>query len=220
MLFRSIDEEDEELRAMNDINFLHRWDMYHENQTQSNNVGQGEFMDGTDSENGEGAKADIEGFLPYLDSHSQSDADRDGNGNGNGNGESTNLSPRDLRPAADALNNTYVQVVHTNGIHYLAMVTCLCHGADNVPLDLVASQLIPASFTRIWTLLTTPLLNYFCLCNLELKASAYQFYQLIRWLTRPLGNSKIVNLYHEFWQMSHLWHWMKKLKWASYSHNQ
>jgi hypothetical protein len=62
-------------------------------------------------------------------------------------------------------------------------------------------------------------MDYFQLCNLELKASAYQFYQLIRRLTRPIGNAEIVNLYHEFRRMSRLWRWMKKLKWAGYGHN-
>ena len=29
----------------------------------------------------------------------------------------------------------------------------------------------------------------------------------------------IVDLYNEFHQMTHLWRWMKKLKWARYGHN-
>jgi len=62
-------------------------------------------------------------------------------------------------------------------------------------------------------------MDYFWLCNLELKASAYQFYSLICRLTRALGNSEIVNLYNEFRRMSRLWRWMKKLKWAGYGHN-
>ena len=79
---------------------------------------------------------------------------------------------------------------------------------------------MPASFTRIRTLFTTPLLDYFRLCNLELKASAYQFYQLIRQMTKPIGKMELVNLYHEFRRMSRVWRWMKKLKWAGYGHNQ
>ncbi|KAM6489952.1 hypothetical protein JOM56_014531, partial [Amanita muscaria] len=108
-------------------------------------------------------------------------------------------------PMADALNNTYVRIVHTNGIHHLAMVTCHCQGAHQVPLDLVAHNLIPASFIRIRTLFSAHVLNYFRLCNLELKAPAYQFYQLIRRLTNPIGPAKVVNLYHEFRRMSRLW---------------
>ena len=221
--FQDLDEDQEEQGAMNDVNFFHWLDVCHENGTQLNDVGQGDAMDGTDSDNGDAAEADIQGFLPYLDSQARvnhCDAARNGKGNSNGSGEYNDLGHSEMRPVADGLNNTYVRVVHTNGIHHLAMVTCLCHGEDNVPLDLVASRLLPASFTHIRTLFTTPLLDYFRLCNLELKASAYQFYQLIRRLTRPLGNGEIVNLYHEFRRMSRLWRWMKKLKWAGYGHNQ
>jgi CxC2 like cysteine cluster associated with KDZ transposases len=124
------------------------------------------------------------------------------------------------RPEADGLNNAYVRVLHTNGIHHIAMVTCSCLGQDKIALDLVACRLLPASFVRIRTIFTAQLMDYFRLCNLELKASAYQFYQLIRRLTLPMGQSEMVNLYHEFRRMSRLWRWMKKLKWAGYGHNQ
>ena len=123
------------------------------------------------------------------------------------------------RPISDGLNNSYVRVIHTNGIHHIGMVTCSCGGHDKIPLDLVASRLLPASFIRIRTIFTTQLMDYFRLCNLELKASAYQFYQLIRRLTFPMGQSEMVNLYDEFRRMSRLWRWMKKLKWAGYGHN-
>ncbi|KAM6490431.1 hypothetical protein JOM56_014104, partial [Amanita muscaria] len=126
--------------------------------------------------------------------------------------------PNDNMPMSDALNNTYVRVVHINGIHHLAMVTCHCQGDRQIPLDLVAANLLPASFIRIRTLFTAQLLNYFRLCNLELKASAYQFYQLIRRLTMPMSPAEVINLYHEFRRMSRLWRWMKKLKWAGYGH--
>jgi hypothetical protein len=122
-------------------------------------------------------------------------------------------------PHTDALNNSYVRVVHVNGIHHLAMVTCQCQGEHQVPLDLVSSRLVPASFDCIRTLFTTQVLDYFRLCNLELKASAYQFYQLIHRLTLPISPASVPNLYHEFRRMSRLWRWIKKLKWAGYGHN-
>jgi hypothetical protein len=122
-------------------------------------------------------------------------------------------------PKADGLNNIYVRVLHTNGIHHIGLVTCSCHGEDTVSLDLFACRLLPASFRRIRTIFTAQLMDYFRLCNLELKASAYQFYQLIQRLTLPMGQSEMVNLYHEFRRMSRLWRWMKKLKWAGYGHN-
>jgi len=122
-------------------------------------------------------------------------------------------------PKADAFNNGYVRIVHTNGIHHLAMVSCPCRGAELLPVDLVACRLLPASFVNIRTLFSAQLLDLFRLCNLELKASVYQFYQLLRRLTMPLAPAGVVDLYNEFRRMSRLWRWMKKLKWAGVGHS-
>ncbi|KAF8219562.1 hypothetical protein L208DRAFT_1128889, partial [Tricholoma matsutake] len=123
-------------------------------------------------------------------------------------------------PTADALNNSYICVVHINGIHHLVMVTCQCQGEHRILLDLVSSNLLPTSFNKIHTLFTVHVLDHFWLCNLELKVSAYQFYQLIQCVILPMRPAEVVNLYHELWHMSRLWHWMKRLKWAGYGHNQ
>ena len=179
-----------------------------------------DHADGRDNADGDNAEADVEGFLSYLESPHTTDAATAANANTNADTFNVHMDCEEPpRPVADALNNMYVRIVHTNGIHHLAMVTCLCQGEQNIPLDLVASRLLPASFTRIRTLFKMPLMDYFHLCNLELKASAYQFYQLICRLMRPIGDADIVNLYHKFRRMSQLWRWMKKLKWAGYGHN-
>ncbi|KAH9478216.1 hypothetical protein JR316_0008669 [Psilocybe cubensis] len=123
-------------------------------------------------------------------------------------------------PKTDGLNNAYIRAIHTNGVHHLAMVYCVCHGANNLPLDLIASRLLPTSFHRIRTVFSAQLLDYFRLSNLELKASAYQFYSLIRQVTNPMFPSSVVDLYNEFRRMSRLWRWMKKLKWSGFAgHN-
>ncbi|KAH9481976.1 hypothetical protein JR316_0006506 [Psilocybe cubensis] len=123
-------------------------------------------------------------------------------------------------PFADGLNNSYVRVVHTNGLHHLAMVSCVCHGSGQLPLDLMACRLLPTSFQQIRTLFSAQLLDYFRLSNLELKSSAYQFYSLLRRVTNPTAPHTVVNLYNEFRRMSRLWRWMKKLKWAGFGgHN-
>ena len=125
-------------------------------------------------------------------------------------------------PNVDALQNPYVRVVHTNGMHHLALVSCPCDdtGSDGVlAYDLVGARLIPTSFNRIQTLFTGQLLDYFRLSNLELKASAYQFYQLLRRITMPNSPAEVINLYNEFRRMSRLWRWMKRLKWNGFGHN-
>lgn len=120
---------------------------------------------------------------------------------------------------ASASLGSNIRVVHTNGLHNLSMVSCHCHQNDELHLDLAASQLLPTSFKRVKTLFTVQVLDTFRLCNLELKASAYQFYQLLRRHTRPMAPAEVPNLYREFRRMSRLWRWMKKLKWAGYAGN-
>lgn len=122
-------------------------------------------------------------------------------------------------PRTDAFQNAYVRIVHTNGIHYLALVACQCHGNSQLPLDLIACRLWPTSFHTIRTLFTDQLLRYFRLCNLELKASSYQFYQLLRRLSNPIAPADVPNLYREFRRLGRLWRWMKKLRGAGFGHN-
>jgi hypothetical protein len=151
--------------------------------------------DGDDECEVEHADEDLHGFELYLPDRMQAN-------------QTTELEPTTTLPTAhtkpattlliaDALNNSYICVVHMNGIHHLAMVTCHCQEEHQIPLDLVASHLLPTSFTKIPTLFTMQVLDYFQLCNLELKTSAYQFYQLIWHITLLMRPAEVVNLYHE-----------------------
>ena len=121
--------------------------------------------------------------------------------------------------SAQRVIGTYVRLVHTNGIHNIAMVSCSCQGDDHLPNDLLAARLLPASFERIRTIFTAQLLDYFRLSNLEVKCSAFQFYHLLQRLTNPSDPAIVVDLYREFRRMSRIWRWMKRLKWAGYGNN-
>lgn len=134
-------------------------------------------------------------------------------------GPGDNLDPAWTDASSADILGPHLRVVHSNGLHHIPMVTCLCRGEENVPLDLFAAQLLPASFKRTRTLFTAQVLDMFRLCNLELKASAYQFYQLLRRLTRPMAPAEVLDLYREFRRMSRIWRWIKKLKWAGYAGN-
>jgi hypothetical protein len=120
-------------------------------------------------------------------------------------------------PFGDALNNRYLRIVHHNGTHHLAVITCACHGEDCVVTDLMSSGFVPTTFHRIRTLFTTSVLDMFRLSNLELKASAYQYFQLIDRLNSKAGVPS-PNLYHDLRKVSRAWRWMKKLKWAGFGH--
>ena len=130
--------------------------------------------------------------------------------------DSDGYAPRP--PLTDDLNNTYVRIIHTNGVHNLTLVSCSCHGDDALAEALVYAGLMPTSFKRVRTLFTLTILDRFRYSNLELKASAYQFFQMLRRMTSPMTPATVVNFYHELRRLSRLWRWMKKLKWAGFGH--
>jgi hypothetical protein len=121
-----------------------------------------------------------------------------------------------VAPNCDALNNQYIRVVHTNGIHHIALVFCTCQGHEQITTDLIFAGWVPTSFVRVRTIFTAAVLDHFRYCNLEMRSSAYQFFQLLRCVTNTLSPSKVVNLYHELRRLSRLWRWVKKLRWAGY----
>jgi hypothetical protein len=136
-----------------------------------------------------------------------------------GNSEQTHLPghPSLVDPVNPIAHDTTLRrVVHTNGIHYIKLWTCDCKGPSDMIGDLVAFDLMPASFTDPKTFFTSQLLDFSRLCNLELKCSSYQFHQLLRRMTCPLSPATVKNLYHEFRRMCRLWRWLKKLRWAGF----
>ena len=122
-----------------------------------------------------------------------------------------------IAPNCDGLNNQYIRIVHTNGIHHIALVCCTCQGPDAITTDLIYAGWVPTSFVRVRTIFTTAVLDHFRYCNLEMRSSAYEFYQLLRRVTNSLSPSKVANLYHELRRLSRLWRWVKKLRWAGYA---
>ena len=139
-------------------------------------------------------------------------------------------------PKWDAMMNPYVCVVHTNGVHYIALVYCICRGSDHAHADMLYSRLVPTSFDQYSTLFTTAVLDDFRLSNLECKTSAYQYFQKLHRETAPVSPAEVVNRsvtntrcrgqllhplasYTELRRLSRQWRWLKQLKWAGYSHS-
>ncbi|KAF8337253.1 hypothetical protein F5887DRAFT_890729 [Amanita rubescens] len=121
-------------------------------------------------------------------------------------------------PRCDVLNNRYVRIIHTNGIHQIPVTTCTCRGTNAIHADLVYKKLVPASFSVYRTLFTVDVLDDFRLSNLECKVSAYQYFQKLRRLTCPSSPASTGNFYQELLRMSRLWRWLKKKKWAGHRH--
>ena len=73
-------------------------------------------------------------FIPMDDGHIDSNADES---------EEDNRSDLDYMneylannaPRQDVLTNHYVWIMHTNGIHQIALVTCSCHSANAIHAD-------------------------------------------------------------------------------------
>lgn len=76
----------------------------------------------------------------FDESYDESDADGEFD-----DGEPDFTMPRDhFTDSAPAFSSdpfaNYIRVVHSNGIHHIAMASCECHGQDILPLDLFAAQ--------------------------------------------------------------------------------
>jgi hypothetical protein len=121
-------------------------------------------------------------------------------------------------PGRDSLHNAYVRVIHINGVHHLAMVTCTCLAADNIHANLLSCRLIPTTFTRYRTLFTAGVLDDYRISNLECKVSGYQYYNKLRQLTNLAAPGNVPSFYHELLRLSRLWRWIKKLKWSGFGH--
>ena len=51
-----------------------------------------------------------------------------------------------VAPNCDALANQYIRVVHTNGIHHIALVSCTCQGPEKIITDAIYAGWVPTSF--------------------------------------------------------------------------
>jgi hypothetical protein len=167
-----------------------------------------------EDEDNEGEKDCVDESFAGFNSYLNSDANGTATATANTMPTATDTG---FEPAKDAFNNHYLRIVHVNGIHHLAVISCTCRGVNNLPIDLMYSRLVPTSFIKIRTLFTTMVLDTFRLANLEMKASAYQYFQLIHRLTSKT-TSNVPNLYHDLRKLSRAWRWIKKLKWAGFGH--
>ena len=199
-------EQNPDLEADRDTATMRVLDLLLEGQNPDN------FMEEEDPDGQDDAEADVQdldagaaGFVNYIQ-HEQTES------NVNSNPDPEFYSG----PHRDTLNNQYVRVVHTNGVHHIAMVCCTCRGKESIINNVIYAGMLPTSFVRFRTIFTTALLDHFRLCNLELRSSAYQFFQLLRRFTLPMAPLKVANLYHELRRLSRLWRWVKKLRWAGF----
>ncbi|KAF9470934.1 hypothetical protein BDN70DRAFT_820674, partial [Pholiota conissans] len=123
-----------------------------------------------------------------------------------------------LREVGTYLLNSYVCVVHTNGLHDICLVYCTCQGIENGHADLMFNRFVPSTFDKYSTLFTTAVLDDFRMANLEMKASTYQYFQALRRKTNPTNPMAVPSRYRELLRMSRQWRSLKKLKWSGFGH--
>jgi hypothetical protein len=209
-----------ESEMLDDAEVGHRLDMLYQGQVEamegnSGNSGNSDDLDDGADENG--SEADEDDGLPLPAHYMVNPLNPAREDNSADRTVPSHTTPTNV-PHADSLKNPYVRVVHTNGIHHIALVYCGCHGPEISNCDLMAARLVPTSFDRYRTLFTHAVLDDFRLANLECKTSAYQYFQTLCRLTAPMAPDTAPNLYHELRRMSRVWRWMKKLKWAGFGH--
>lgn len=127
------------------------------------------------------------------------------------------MNPSALPPRCDCLGNEYARVVHTNGIHYIPMISCSACGLNDPSKDFLSLRLIPTTFGKPTTFFTTMVLDDYRLSNLEMKVSAYQYTQKLWRVTAPVvPKASRGSIYEDLRRLSRCWRWLKKLKWAGF----
>jgi hypothetical protein len=77
-------------------------------------------------------------------------------------------------------------IVHTNGIHSTKLCTCRCPGAPNKIVQLMDSQLFPATTSDPRTAFTFACLREFQMYNLQLKCTAFDYIHSLRRFTNDV----------------------------------
>ncbi|PPQ77173.1 hypothetical protein CVT26_008093 [Gymnopilus dilepis] len=105
-------------------------------------------------------------------------------------------------------------ILHTNGIHEVALSYCGCTRAIPHNIQLLRRQLYPASHIRIRTCATFQLLNSLHKFALTTKASTYDFYRALEKLTNNTGMDVPKSRYKPLCRMILQWRHLKMLKWG------
>ncbi|KAF9470387.1 hypothetical protein BDN70DRAFT_909531 [Pholiota conissans] len=114
--------------------------------------------------------------------------------------------------------HTNMLVLHTNGFHSVAVQYCGCSRAIPHHIQLLRRRLYPASQLSVKTCATFELLHLLHKMSLATKASAYDFYRCLEWLTDGTGIKPQKSRYRALCRMLLQWRHLHMLKWAGVSH--
>jgi len=111
-------------------------------------------------------------------------------------------------------------VLHTNGIHSVAIDYCNCSHAQPPHIQLLRRQLYPASQLLVKTCATFSLLRQLHKLALATKASTYDFYRALEQLTDNTGLDCPKSRYRALFRMILQWRHLKMLKWGGRGHDE
>ncbi|KAF9472822.1 hypothetical protein BDN70DRAFT_818093, partial [Pholiota conissans] len=114
--------------------------------------------------------------------------------------------------------HTSMLVLHTNGIHSVAVQYCGCSRAIPHHIQLLRRRLYPASQLSVKTCATFELLRLLHKMALSTKASTYDFYRCLEWLTDGAGINTPKSRYRALCRMTLQWRHLQMLKWAGVPH--
>jgi hypothetical protein len=110
--------------------------------------------------------------------------------------------------------HTQMLVIHTNGIHDVAIQYCDCTRKIPYHLQLLRRGIFPASQQSVRTCASFELLDMLHTFSLTTKASTYDFYRGLEKLTNNTGINPPKSRYRALLRMILQWRHVKMLKWA------
>jgi len=110
-------------------------------------------------------------------------------------------------------------VIHTNGIHEVAIQYCGCPRAIPPHIQLLRRGFYPASQKSVKTCATFTLLDLLHKFALASKGSTYDFYRALEKLTNNTGIAVPKLRYRGLFRMTMQWRHLKLLKWGGRGHD-
>ncbi|KAJ8496102.1 hypothetical protein ONZ45_g12598 [Pleurotus djamor] len=111
-----------------------------------------------------------------------------------------------------------VTIVHLNGHHHLAVVTCqTCSRAQSDAESLLRLGFMASTYKRITTLFTCSLLDEVRIASIEANVSVYQYHKILQRRTCPTAPSSVPSCYPQLRRLARCWRWLKQQKWSAWS---
>lgn len=111
------------------------------------------------------------------------------------------------------------RVLHTNGIHDVALSYCGCNREIPRHLQLLRRGLYPATQQNVRTCVTFPLLRLLHTLSLTSKIGTYDFYRALEKLTPGHETSALKSRYRPLMQVLTQWRHLKLLKRGGRGHD-